>query len=212
MNFDGILFDLDGTLWDSCRSVAESWNLSLDRLDRGAPRFRAGDVRAIMGMTEAQICKTLFGGFGAEAAAVCRRCLLEEGPYLQQHGGELYPGVDALLRKLSGRVPLFIVSNCQSGYIESFLDFTGLRGCFTATRCEGDNGLGKAENIRLLCRDFALARPVYIGDTVMDERAAAEAACPFIHVRYGFGSAEAPLAAADSPAALYALLEGEHHV
>ena len=31
MKFDGIIFDLDGTLWDSCRSVAESWHLTLTR-------------------------------------------------------------------------------------------------------------------------------------------------------------------------------------
>lgn len=212
MRYDGILFDLDGTLWDSCRPVAESWNLTLERLFGRPGSFRAADIRAIMGMTEAQIAARLFGGFGAEAAAVCRRCLLEEGPYLRVHGGALYPGMAALLRELSRRVPLFIVSNCQTGYIESFLDFTGLRGCFTATRCEGDNGLSKAENIRLLCREHALARPVYVGDTVMDERAAAEAGCPFIHVSYGFGAAEAPTAVADSAASLRGLLEEEEHV
>ena len=29
MNIDGIIFDLDGTLWDSCRIVAESWGHTL---------------------------------------------------------------------------------------------------------------------------------------------------------------------------------------
>lgn len=212
MRYDGILFDLDGTLWDSCRPVAESWNLTMERLFGRPGGFRAEDIRAIMGMTEAQIAAALFGTCGAEAAAVCRRCLLEEVVYLRTHGGELYPGIEALLRELAGRVPLFIVSNCQTGYIESFLEVTGLRGCFTATRCEGDSGLSKAENIRLLCRDYALARPVYVGDTAMDERAAAEADCPFIHASYGFGAAEAPEAAAGSADELLALLKGENHV
>ena len=211
MLYDGILFDLDGTLWDSSRSVAESWNLTLARLSGRPGSFTAEDVCSIMGMTEAQIAARLFSGFG-DGAAVCRLCLRDEGPYLRVHGGRLYPGIPELLRELSARVPLFIVSNCQTGYIESFLDFSGLRGCFADTRCEGDNGRGKAENIRLLCREHGLARPVYVGDTAMDERATAEAGCPFIHVTYGFGAAKAPAAAADCAGALLALLKGENHV
>ena len=188
-------------------------NLTIERLSGRVGRFSVEDIRGIMGMTDAQIAARLFAGFGAQAAAVCRRCLLEEPAYLSVHGGQLYPGVDALLRELAGQAKLFIVSNCQIGYIESFLDFSGLRGCFTATRCEGDNGHSKAENIRLLCREHALSRPVYVGDTAMDERAAADAGCPFIHVSYGFGFAEAPLAEADSAAALRAhLIGGENHV
>ena len=212
MFYDGILFDLDGTLWDSCEGVAGSWNQTLERRFGRPGSFRAGDVQAIMGMTEAQIADRLFASYGDEAAAVCRRCLLEEPPYLLRHGARLYPGIDALLRELSAHVPLFIVSNCQTGYIDSFLDWSGLRACFTDTRCEGGAGRSKGENIRQLCRAYALSRPVYVGDTLMDERAAAEAGCPFIHVTYGFGSAQAPAAVADSPAALRELLlEGENH-
>ena len=32
----------------------------------------------------------------------------------------------------------------------------------------------------------------YVGDTVMDERAARSAGIPFIHAAYGFGEAEEP--------------------
>lgn len=28
---DGIIFDVDGTLWDSVEVVAESWNLAIKR-------------------------------------------------------------------------------------------------------------------------------------------------------------------------------------
>lgn len=213
MFYDGILFDLDGTLWDSCESVAGSWNQTLERLFGRPGSFRAGDVQAIMGMTEAQIADRLFASYGDKAAGVCRRCLLDEPPYLLRHGARLYPGIDALLRELCSYAPLFIVSNCQAGYIDSFLDWSGLRACFTDTRCEGGSGCSKGENIRLLCLEHGLARPVYVGDTVMDERAAAEAGCPFIHVTYGFGSAQAPAAVADSPASLRALLlKGETYV
>ena len=51
MKTDGILFDLDGTLWDSCRVVAESWAETL-RSAFGAERGHDREaVRGIMGMT-----------------------------------------------------------------------------------------------------------------------------------------------------------------
>ena len=53
-----------------------------------------------------------------------------------------------------------------------------------------------------------LRRPVYVGDTHMDERSARQAGCAFIHAAYGFGDAEAPDAAAQSPAEITALFEG----
>ena len=37
-----------------------------------------------------------------------------------------YPQVIEVIRTLAERYPLFIVSNCQSGYIELFLEKTGL--------------------------------------------------------------------------------------
>ena len=91
MKFDGILFDLDGTLWDSCRSVAESWRNTL-RTRYGA-RHLPGveDIQGIMGLPTAEIAQRLFTGYGAPALEVCNACLADECSYLAQHGGALYP-------------------------------------------------------------------------------------------------------------------------
>ena len=48
--------------------------------------------------------------------------------YLTVHGGELYPDVEKTLDELSERYDLYIVSNCQRGYIESFFAYTDLAG------------------------------------------------------------------------------------
>ena len=204
---DGILFDLDGTLWDSCRVVAESWGETL-RSRFGAERGPDRDeVRGIMGMTGDEIARALFSEFGDRAAEVCMTCIREENAYIAQHGGDVYPGVGEMLKALSGRFPLFLVCNCQEGYIPCFLESTGFGPYFRDWACEGSTGLGKAENIALLCRQYHLKRPVYVGDTRMDERSAREAGCAFVHAAYGFGDAEAPDAAAQSPAELVNLFE-----
>ena len=87
---------------------------------------------------------------------------------------------------------MFIVSNCQSGYIELFLKKTGLAPYVTDTECFGDTGMKKAENIRLVVARNGLQQPVYVGDTKGDEEAAHAAGVPFVHAAYGFGRAVQP--------------------
>lgn len=190
MQADGIIFDLDGTLWDSCRSVADSWRLSLNERHGGLIQPTEQDIRGIMGMTLEQIAQKLFSPYGARALEVCSDCIDHEYEYIAVHGGSLYPGVEALLNSLKPRHKLYIVSNCQCGYIECFTGFTGLGGCFDGYECSGSTGLSKSENIRLVVQRAGLSSPVYVGDTHMDELSAREAGLPFIHAAYGFGSAE----------------------
>ncbi len=207
MRFDGVIFDLDGTLWDSCESVAASWNRSLEARFGSAGCFSREDIQGIMGLTGAEIAARLFSSFGSRAAQVCALCLEEEAERLSVLGGKIYPGIEAMLKDLYPKAGLYIVSNCQRGYIESFLAFSGLGGYFSAWACEGETGLSKAENIRLLAARKGLRRPVYVGDTATDEKSAREAGCAFVHAGYGFGSAQAPDAVLLSPAELPVLLE-----
>lgn len=165
MKFDGIIFDLDGTLWDSCRSVAESWHLTLTwRFGiKEAPSL--SEIQSIMGMTASEIARALFTGIGEDPAYIFEVCGKEECDYLSTHGGIVYPGVEEMLQALSRRHPLFLVSNCQNGYIESFFRFTGFQQYFTDYECEGRSQKPKAENIRDIITRHQLAAPVYIGDT-----------------------------------------------
>lgn len=210
---DGVIFDLDGTLWDACAVVAESWGESLRARSETAWSPSPAEIRGIMGMSFAQIRDALFSRFGARAEELCRACIREENGLAAQKGGRLYPGLGETLKALAARFPLFIVSNCQVGYIEAFLENTGFGPLFQDTACEGSTGLNKAENIALLIRRHGLCLPVYIGDTESDERSAAGAGCRFIHASYGFGGAQAPDAVIDSPLQLCTLLrtkEGNH--
>lgn len=206
---DGVIFDLDGTLWDSCRAVAESWGETLRGLDPAAVCPGPDEVRGIMGMTAPQIARALFSRYGEDAEKVCLMCIHGENEYIAARGGELYPGLEKTLAALSARVHLFIVSNCLDGYIQCFLQSSGLGGYFRDYECEGSTGLSKAENIQLLCRRHGLRRPVYVGDTRSDEDSARKAGCAFVHAAYGFGTADAPDAVIGGLPALCTLLETE---
>ena len=202
MKIDSIIFDLDGTLWDSTIAVSESWNRSLALNFCAQPFITPEHVASIMGLTEPEIADKLFSDFGSRRFDVCGCCMAEEPAYIARHGGKLYEGIEEMLKALSARYPLFIVSNCQKGYIESFLSYTGFGVYFRDFECSGNTGLKKAENIATLIKRQGLEAAVYVGDTATDERSALEAGCPFIHAAYGFGRAMAPLCSIGTPAEL----------
>lgn len=206
MGIDGIIFDLDGTLWDSCRVVAESWAKTL-RENYGADDVPCTeDAKSIMGMTATGIADKLFSHYGERAMEVCLKCMADEIAYISEHSGDVFPGVEDMLRGLSEQYPLFIVSNCQDGYIQCFFKATGFDRYIKDMECEGSSGLSKADNIRLIMERGGLQRAVYVGDTEGDEKSARAAGCSFIHAAYGFGKAKAPDAVAQSPAEIEALI------
>ena len=187
--FDGLLFDLDGTLWDSVDSICLSWNRVLARL---APRF-AGQVTrprliGCMGMLLPDIVKKLLPELPeGQMNGLLDGLLKEENDHVARHGGILYPRMPETLEILARDYPLFIVSNCQDGYIEAFFQAHGLGKYFTDYENPGRTGKPKGDNIALVVRRNGLRNPLYIGDTQGDCNAAAQAGVPFLHAAYGFG-------------------------
>ena len=135
----GILFDVDGTLWDSAAQVAESWNEVLARYPRLGVRITAQDMYDNMGKTMMDIGKTLFPGLSQEECRkVMEECMTYENHYLLSHPGVLYPETREIMACLSRQYGLYIVSNCQSGYIELFLKKTDLGSFITDFECAGN--------------------------------------------------------------------------
>ena len=50
MKFDSIIFDLDGTLWDSTKNVTISWNDTFEKMGLSY-RITPDDLTRSMGMT-----------------------------------------------------------------------------------------------------------------------------------------------------------------
>lgn len=190
--YDGLIFDLDGTLWDSTQTIADAWNAAAAQFDFVDLTLTREDIRNIAGMQYDAIYQKLFPNLNLEQRkqlqATAARIELE---YLQQKGGELYPQLQETLKLLQPKYKLFIVSNCQSGYIETFLQYFDLQPYFTDIACYGDQSLPKSENIRAVVQRHNLQQPVYIGDTQGDYSASVQAGVPFILARYGFGEVQA---------------------
>lgn len=189
MKYDGILFDLDGTLWNATEAIAASWRIALEgEADVDRPPT-VQELEGVMGMTAEALMAALFPQLSKERGAeLFDKCCQVENDYLRTHGGILYPGVEEMLKRLSQKLPLAVVSNCNAEYIPCFLEAHGLGSYFKDWECIGRTGLQKWENIRLVAQRNGLAAPLYVGDTQLDREAADKAGIPFLHAAYGFGA------------------------
>ncbi len=201
MNCESLIFDIDGTLWDSRALMAEGYNIQL----------RAEGHEDLC--TNAEVLKTLFGKVMTELAdamlapipaperyALMDRCMASEQEYLESNPCDVgYPGIREIMEKLSQSHRLFIVSNGRKGYPQQCIEKLGMEDFFTGHLCFGDTGTSKGQTIRKLMADHNIRSAAYIGDTQGDLEATREAGIPFVFAAYGFGNLEAWEAKADCP-------------
>lgn len=209
----GILFDLDGTLWDSSREVAISWKEALDKRPDIHKEITMEMVQGIMGKSMYDIADILFAEYDLETRrGLLNYCCREENEYIRCHGGQLQEGLEETLKSLKEKgYYLYIVSNCQTGYIEAFLEYHRLGAYFEDYESFGGTGREKGYNIRLVAERNHLDQAVYVGDTQGDYLAATEAGIPFIHARTGYGAVEAKTPFITKLAELPGVLEGFFH-
>ena len=185
---DGIIFDLDGTLWDPIDTILKAWNYRIKENELIKSELTRTDLEGTMGLQMDDMSKKLFPYLNEEVRLqVIKDCFQTEEEFLLNQGGKLYPNVEKVLQSLSKFYNLYIVSNCQDGYIETFYEFHQLEKYFLDFENPGRTGLSKGENIDLIMKRNHLSNPVYVGDTEGDLNAARFAGIPFIYARYGFG-------------------------
>jgi phosphoglycolate phosphatase len=190
--FDSIIFDLDGTLWNSTRNVAIAWQTTAKHFeDIIKEEITAKTVESICGLTYDDIFEKLFHYLDkSQRLQFQQMCSVLELEVLSKTGGDLYPSLEETLKYLAQKYKLFVVSNCQSGYIEIFLNTSGLSRYFSGHQCYGTKKQPKWQNIRDIVNDHSLKAPVYIGDTIGDYNSSHKAGVPFIFAAYGFGQVE----------------------
>ena len=207
-----IIFDLDGTLWDATGCAPAIWNRVFDQHAEVKFRMNQELAASLMGKTMEEIGETLFPDLPEEK----RREIVdefgdEEVSYLASHGAILFTGMKETIQGLAHDYDLFIVSNCQDGYVPAFLKAHEMEPFFKDIEMSGRTGMDKGKNICLLMKrnGIAEADAVFIGDTAGDEDAARYAEIPFIWAKYGFGKAASPDAVLNDITDLPSVLSSE---
>lgn len=191
MEFESLIFDIDGTLWDSRALVAEGYNIQLRAEGLERLFVTAEDLLPLFGKVMTDIADVILAEVPTpERYCLMERCMATENRYLAENPCQIgYPKVKETLEQLAKRHRLFIVSNSQCGYPELCMDKLGIRELISGFLCFGDTGTEKGQTIRTLMGRYGVENAAYIGDTEGDLQAAEAAGIPFIWASYGFGAA-----------------------
>jgi len=185
-----IVFDLDGTLIDSSRDLAEAASELVQEL--GGPALSEADVIGMVGegagvlvaraLTHAGLDPALPGALGRFLAIYDRR--------LVNHT-VAYEGMHEVLALLIPHGPLAVLTNKPLAPSETLLNDLGLRGYFSAIIGGDGPKARKPDPMALRSLMDASRRPsVMIGDSPVDAATAAAAGCPLILAAWGFGIAK----------------------
>ena len=190
MRYESLIFDIDGTLWDSRALVAEGYNIQLEREGLSHLAVNAEMFLPLFGKIMTEIADIIFPSIPApERYALMERCMDTENVHLQNNPCKIgYPGIRETMEKLAKNHRLFIVSNSQQGYPELCIEKLGLTDLIQGHLCFGDTGTSKGKTIRTLMEQHGITDCAYIGDTQGDYEATVEAGVPFIWAAYGFGA------------------------
>ena len=190
MKYESLIFDIDGTLWDSRALVAEGYNIQLKKEGLAHLCVTAEDLKPLFGKVMTEIADTILATIPEETRYdLMVRCMDTENRYLEENECRIgYPGVKETIEALSKKYRLFIVSNSQCGYPELCMEKLGLTSFIEGHMCFGDTGTSKGKTIRTLMDKHKITSCAYIGDTQGDYEATVEAEVPFIWCTYGFGT------------------------
>lgn len=200
-----IIFDLDGTLVESGRDLAEAANAARSELGRD-PLPEAVATGYVGDGVETLVRRVLAHGTAASpeqvAADDVAAGLAAFRAFYTAHALDhtcCYPGVEAMLEACRGR-PLFVATNKPHKFTRHILDALGLAGRFARVVAGDDVPARKPDPAHLAAclagYDVLPARVAVVGDGVTDVRAARAFGAVAVAVTYGLTPRARLLAAA----------------
>jgi len=184
-----VVFDLDGTLVDSRRDLAEAVNRA--RADLGLPPLAVRDVLGMVGEGARNLVRRALGGapapdlfargYDAFLAHYDDVCLDTTRPY---------PGIDELVARLAERLPLAVLTNKPQGFSRRIVERCGWRDRFRvviggdtlATRKPHPEGLAAAAR----ALGVEPTATLMVGDSAIDAATARAAGAPLVLVGWGY--------------------------
>lgn len=203
------IFDLDGTLVDSRRDLADAGNAA--RAALGLPPIQVADIVPMIGDGAGKLIERLTPGCDEAARKRAMDAFRTDYATRLTAHTAAYPGIPEMLVELRRRGWLIAVAtNKPALFAEPLLAQLGL----PVDGLRGGEGVKKPDPAMLheLMRELGVAPAAtwMIGDHHTDLQAAAAASVRAVHCTWGFGQRDGATAAAEAahPHEIVALLDG----
>lgn len=191
------VFDLDGTLIDSRRDIADSANALL--VECGGRRLDEETIGRMVGDGAATLVARAFAAAGVPPPpdALPRFLAIYERHELDHT--RAYDGIDDVLHELAARVPLAVLTNKPLAASRRILSGLGLARYFPEESVLGGDGAVPRKpdpaGLQHLARrgGVPIANTILVGDSAIDWRTARNAGAAVCLVRYGFGFEGVPV-------------------
>jgi phosphoglycolate phosphatase len=189
----GIIFDLDGTLLDTLKSLAGAFNEAL--MQMACPTHPVIAYKEIIGdgaRTAAIRCLPAHRQDEASIAECVRRFQAVYTGCWQENTAP-YPGIEELLVNLKDRLPLAVLSNKDEVFTQQCVDYFFRPGSFVAAVGYSEKVKHKPDPAGALaiakCFNCDPGEIILIGDTATDMRTADACNMVSVGVLWGFRDA-----------------------
>ena len=190
--YKAIVFDLDGTITDSSRSVKQAAKYTLKQMN--LPTQTDSKLDELMNYSPLKEALKVVCGLNDETAQEC--CNVFKKYYSENSESllsltRIYDGIKEVLYKLNQeKCKLGITTHKHQEQTNNMLNSFDITSFFSSV-CGSDHEYSLSKGQLLLkCIDELGSKPettVYIGDSRYDAMAAQYAKCDFIAVTYGYG-------------------------
>ena len=181
-----IIFDLDGTLWDTTMNTYKAANIVASFYDE-IKEIDIDIVKSGMGLSTEENAKNYMPYLNENKAVYYLNEIIKKNiETMDDDGAILYDGVYDTIINLSKKYKLGIITNNKDEYVDTFFKISGLKDYFVDYMGAATYGITKGEAIKKMIDRNNEPDSFYVGDIEKDMVATEEAGINFIHARYGF--------------------------
>lgn len=181
-----IIFDLDGTLWDTREITLKSASIVANKY-HDIKEITMIEVEGGMGYSFEETAEIYMPYLDKDRREKYFRKIIDTNiDLINKEGTKLYEGVKDTIINLSKDYKLGIVTNNNDNYVKSFFKSSGLEEYFTDYMGAASYNLTKGEAIKKLVSKYNEKTNYYVGDIKQDMISSEDAGVTFIHAKYGF--------------------------
>lgn len=181
-----LIFDLDGTLWNTTKNALEAANKISEKYDE-IEEITEETVKKGMGLSAVENAKNYMPYLENKKALYYLKMMDKRSiELINEKGAALYEGLEKTIYSLQKKYKLGIITNNTDEYVETFFKVSNLKDYFIDYIGAASYSITKGEAIKNMIERNHEKNSFYIGDIKKDMIATEEAGINFIHAKYGF--------------------------